>query len=80
MLFVIGAQAAVIRAAELGRALQGERAIARFDVVLAAFPIGRIGRNQRPVHPVALAILLIPNLVVANFDLGRHQGQAGLAQ
>src|SRR5215472_16845972 len=80
MLLVVRAQPAIVRAAECGAVLEGEGLVARLDVVLAALPVGRIARHQRRLHAVLPAALLVPDLVVADLDLGRHQREAGLAQ
>src|SRR5580692_5723109 len=80
MLLVVGAESAVVGAAVLGAALQRQRPVARLEVVLAELPIGGVGRDQRGMGAVLRATLLIPDLVVANLDLGRHQREAGLAQ
>src|SRR5262249_24640786 len=80
MLLVVGTQPAIVWAAELGAVLEGEGLVARLDVVLAAPPIGRIARHQRRLHAVLPAALLVPDLVVADLDLGRHQRETGLAQ
>ena len=80
MLLVVGTEPAVERAAVFGAALPGERAIARLEIVLAGEPVGRVGRHQGRLHAVARAALLVPDLVVLDDDLGRHQAEAGLAQ
>src|SRR5262245_25200620 len=80
MLLMVRAQAAVERAAVLGAALQRERTVAGLQVVLAAQPVGRVGGDEGRLHAVAGAALLVPDLAVADLDLGRHQAEAGLAQ
>ncbi len=80
VLLVVRAQPAIIGAAELGAALPAERPVAGLDVILAQSPIGGVARDQRGVRSVPLTALLVPDLVVANLDLRRHQRQAGLAQ
>ena len=80
MLLVVGAQPAIVRTAELGAVLERERLVARLDVVLAQPPIGRVGREQRRLHAVLPAALLVPDLVAQDLDLRRHQREAGLAQ
>jgi len=57
MLLMIRAQAAVIRAAELGAALQVERPVAGLDVILAQPPIGGVGGDERGLDAVPLAAL-----------------------
>src|SRR5215471_5966756 len=73
MLLMVRAEAAIIGTAELGAALQGERTVAGLDVVLAQPPIGRVAGNERRLDAVLLAALLVPDLVVLDGDLGRHQ-------
>ena len=73
MLLVVGAEPAIVGAAVFGAALQRQRPVAGLDVVLAELPIGGVGRDQRGLGAVLRAALLVPDLVVANLDLGRHQ-------
>src|SRR5579864_4748565 len=80
MLLVIGAQSAVVWTAEFGAALKRQRLVAGLDEVLAASPVGGVGGNQRRLHAVLFATLLVPDLIAMDLDLGRHQGEAGLAQ
>ncbi len=80
MLFVIRAQPAIVRAAELGAVLEGKRLVARLDVVLAHAPVGGIARQQRGLHAVLAAALLVPDLVADDLDLRRHQRETGFAQ
>src|SRR3954447_3915994 len=80
MLFVVGAQAAIIGATEFGMPLEGERPVARLDELLAQAPIGCVRRHKRGLDAMLLAALFVPDLVVEDLDLGRHQLQAGLAE
>jgi hypothetical protein len=80
VLLVVRAEAAIVGAAELGLALERKRPVARLDVVLAQPPIGGVGRDQGGVRAVRFAPLLVPDLVVPDRDLGRHQRQTGLTQ
>src|ERR1700761_4150618 len=80
MLLMVGAQAAIIGAAIFGALLEMQRPVAGLDEVLAQPPIGSIGRYQRRLHAMFPAALLVPDLVVEDLDLGRHQLEAGLAE
>src|SRR5262249_47377692 len=79
VLLVVGAQSAVVGTAEFSPALQAERAVAGLDVVLAQAPIGRVSGDERRLHAVALAALLVPDFVVLDGDLGRDQRETDLA-
>ena len=79
MLLVVGAQTAIIGTAMFGAALELERAVPRFDVVLAELVIGSIARDQCLPNTVAMAALEIIDAVVLDDDLGRHQREAGFA-
>src|ERR1700677_4080875 len=79
MLLVVGAEPAIIGAAVFGPGLQGKRTVAGLDVVLAQFPVGGVGRDQRRMGAVPRASFLIPDLVVAKLDLCRHEPETGLA-
>src|ERR1700730_14902544 len=80
MLLVIGAEPAIVGAAVFGAALQRQRPVARLEVVLAELTIGSVGGDQCRPGGVLGAALLVPDLVVANLDLGRNQRETGLAQ
>src|SRR5215470_16529219 len=80
MLLVVRAEAAIIGTAVFGATLQRQRAVAGFQIFLAELPISGIGRDQRRVRAVLRAALLVPDLVVAQLDLGRDEREAGLAQ
>jgi hypothetical protein len=73
MLLVVRAQPAVERAAIVGATLKRERLVAGLDEVLAALPIGGIGRDQCRLHAVLPAALLVPDLIAGDLNLGRHQ-------
>ena len=80
MLLVVGAQAAIVGAAEFGMPLKRQRPVAGLDEILAQAPIGGVRRHKRRLDAMLLAALLVPDLVVEDLDLGRHQLQAGLAE
>src|SRR3954452_22527736 len=80
MLLVIRAEPAIIGTAEFGPALEIQRYIARLDEGFAAPPIGSIVGDQRRLHAMLPAALLVPDFVVDDLDLGRHQFEAGLAE
>src|SRR4051794_24669165 len=80
MLFVIGTQSAIERAAELGAGLEAEGPVAGLDEDLAAAPVGRVRGDKRRLHAMLAAALFVPDLVPANLDLGGHQLETGLAE
>ena len=77
---MVGAEAAVIGAAELGTALKGERDVRRLQIVPALAVIGGIGRDQRLLHPMLDAALLEEDVAALDQDLGGHEIEAGLAE
>ena len=80
MLLVIGAEAAIERAAVICARLEGERYVAGLQPVPLLAPIGGIGRDQRLLHPMLAAAFLVIDRVTLDEDLGRHRQQAALAQ
>ena len=79
MLLMVGAEPAVIGAAQLGARLHVERPVARLQVVMAELVIGGIGGDQRLLHAMRLAALEVIDVVLLDDDLGRHQRHAGAA-
>ena len=69
MLFVIGAQAAVVRTSALGMGLGRQRAVAGLQIVLGAFPVGCVGRDQGFLDAMFLAALLIEDVLALDQDL-----------
>ena len=80
MLFMVGAEAAIERTAVIRARLEGERNIAGLKPVPLLAPIGGIGRDQRLLHTVRAAALLVIDRVTLDEDLGRNRQQAGLAK
>src|SRR5260370_1239510 len=80
MLLVVGAEPAIVGATVFGMALPRQRAVARLEIILAELPIGGVGGDAGGLGTVLRTALLVPDLVVANLDLGRDQLDAGLAQ
>jgi hypothetical protein len=80
MLFVVGTQAAIVRATLVDFGLEGLRHIARFQVFLAAFVIVNVGGNQRLLHPVFRAAFLVIDIAVLKQDFGWHDREAFLTQ
>ena len=80
VLLVIRAQTAIVRAAVMRAALEPERQVAGFQIILAALEIGRVGRDQRLLRPVVGTALQVEDVIALDQDFGRHQTQAGFAQ
>jgi len=80
MLFVIGTEPAVVRAAVVRPALEAQRQVAGLDEVLLAAEVGRVGRDQRLLRPMLRAALEKEDVIALDDDLGVHKLQARLAQ
>ena len=80
MLFVIGAQPAIERAAGLGPGLGAQRTVAGLEPVLLRAPIGKIVADQRLLHAMRAAAFEVEDAIVLDDDLGRDGLEASLAQ
>ena len=80
MLFVIGAEAAIERAARLGPCLSVKRPVAGLEPQFLRTPIIEIVADQRLLHAMHEAALQIIDGLILDDDLGWHRLQAGLAQ
>ena len=80
MLLVVGAEAAIPRAAALGAGVRLQRPVARLQVFEGAPPVDRVVRHQGLHHAVLGTALGIIDAALLLDDLGRHQAEAGLAQ
>src|SRR6185436_15711074 len=80
VLLMVGAQAAVERAAGLGPGLRRQRPVARLDPQFLLPPIIEVVADQRLLDAVVAAPLEVEDLVILDDHLGRDQLEAGLAQ
>ena len=80
MLLVVGAEAAIPRAAALGAGERRQRPVAGLEVLQGAPPVDRVVRHQGLHHAVLGAALGIVDAAVLLDDLGRHQAETGLAE
>ena len=80
MLLVVGAEAAIPRAAALGAGERRQRPVAGLEVFQRAPPVDRVVRHQGLHHAVLGAALGIVDAAVLLDDLGRHQAETGLAE
>ena len=77
---MVGAEAAVVGAAELGARLWRERPVAGLQPVLLRFPVGDVVADQRLLDAMIAAALLVEDLAFLAEDLGRDQRQADFTQ
>ena len=80
VLFVVRAEAAVERAAVIGPRLGAKGPVAGLQPVLLRFPVGEVVADQRLLHAVFAAALLVEDVRALRDDLGRNQVQACFTQ
>src|SRR5258706_11009245 len=80
MLLVVGAQPAIVGTAVVRPALELERQVAWFQIVLAALEVRGVGRDQRLLSAVLRATFQEIDVVALDLDLRRHEPQARLAK
>ncbi len=80
VLLVVGAEAAIVGAALVDAGVELERHVAGLEEIAAALPVARLGGDQRLLHAVLGAALLIEDALALLQDLRRHQAEADLAE